>query len=111
MGCVREAIQKLEQVSVLGEITLEAVKRVLPDLDIFHKILVDHNFELIETLANNSISVDSLIGEAVKLALENKFPRKVAIGLVKLRPCLTTPFNPEVVRVFLESSFKVVDNG
>ena len=44
MGCVREAIQKLEQVSVLGEITLEAVKRVLPDLDIFHKILVDHNF-------------------------------------------------------------------
>lgn len=108
MGCVRESIQKLEQVSVLGNITLEAVKRVLPDLDLFQKILLEHQFNLIDTLANNSVSVDSLIGEAVKLAIENRFPRKVAIGLVKLRPCLNTPFNPDVVRVFLESSLKEV---
>ena len=108
MGCVRESIQKLEQVSILGSVTLEAVKRVLPDLDIFQKILLEHKFDLIDTLANNSVSVDSLIGEAVKLAIDNRFPRKVAIGLVKLRPCLNTPFNPEVVRVFLESSLKGV---
>lgn len=108
MGCVREAIQKLEQVSVLGDITLEAVKKILPDLDLFEKILLDKQFDLIGELANNSVSIDSLIGEAVKLAIANKFPRKVAIGLVKLRPCLTTPFNPSVVRAFLESSFEGV---
>ena len=104
MGCVRESIQKLEQVSVLGNITLSAVKSILPDLDLFQKILLEKKFDLIADLANNSVSIDSLIGEAVKLAIDNKFPKNVAIGLVKLRPCLSTPFNPEVVRVFLESS-------
>lgn len=106
MGCVRESIQKLEQVSVLGEITLEAVKRVLPDLDLFTKILVDKDFSKISELANNSVSIDSLIKEAINLAIENKFPRNVAIGLVKLRPHLNTPFDPQIVETFLRGALE-----
>lgn len=105
MGCMREAIQKLEQVSVLDHITLEAVKRVLPDLDLFRKILVDKEFSLISELASNSVSVDSLIKEAVTLALDNQFPRAIAIGLVKLRPVLNTPFDPQVVETYLRGAF------
>ena len=106
MGCVREAIQKLEQVSILGKVSLEAVKRVLPDLDIFHQILLERKFDRISDLANNSVSIDSLIKEAINLAIENKFPRVVAIGLVKLRPSLTVPFSPEVIRVYLEGALE-----
>lgn len=106
MGCVREAIQKLEQIAILGQVTLEAAKRVLPDLDLFYQILVDRKFEKLEELANNSISVDSLIKEAILLAIEGKFPRPVAIGLVKLRPTLSIPFSPEVIRVYLEEALR-----
>lgn len=104
MGCVREAIQKLEQVSILGKVSLEAVKKVLPDLDIFHQILLEKKFDRINDMASNSVSIDSLIKEAILLAIDNKFPRAVAIGLVKLRPSLTVPFSPEVIRVYLEGA-------
>lgn len=105
MGCVREAIQKLEQVSVLDKITLKAVKEILPDADIFEDILLRHNFDRVSDMARNSVSIDSLIKEALRLTLEDKFPREVSIGLVKLRPYLDTPFDPEVVRVYLEGAF------
>jgi DNA polymerase-3 subunit gamma/tau len=111
MGCVREAIQKLEQVSVLGKITLDSVKSVLPDLDLFNQILVERKLDLISELANNSVSVDGLIKEAISLAIDNKFPKSVAIGLVRLRPHLNIPFSPEVVRLYLEEALKVADNG
>ena len=106
MGCVREAIQKLEQVSILGDITLGSVKKVMPDLDLYHKILVDKHFEKIKELANNSVSIDALIKEAINLAIENKFPKSVAIGLVKLRPHLETPFNAEIVEAFLRGAME-----
>lgn len=106
MGCVREAIQKLEQISSAGKITMEVVKTVLPDLDLFREILVEHKFEKLKELANNSVSIDSLIKEAIGLAIENKFPRRAAIGLVKLRPHLNVPFSPEVIEVYLRSYFE-----
>lgn len=105
MGCIREAIQKLEQVSILGEVTLESVKKVLPDLDIFRDILVNHNFSRVQGLTYTSVSIDSLIKEAVNLAIDNEIPRKVAIGLVKLRPVLNTPFDPQVVQLYLEEAY------
>ena len=112
MGSMREAIQKLEQVSILGNITLESVKKVLPDLDLFYDILVNRNTSRVGELANNSVSIDSLIKESLVLANDNKFSRKIAIGLVKLRPLLSTPFDPEVVRCYLEGAFSSeVSNG
>ena len=101
---MREAIQKLEQISSLDSITMEAVKKVLPDLDLYKRILIDHNFGAISELANNSVSIDSLIKAAINYALEEKFPRQVAIGLVKLRLHLNTPFDPQIVRCFLEGA-------
>lgn len=112
MGSMREAIQKLEQVAILGEVTMEAVKKILPDLDLFSDILLNKNTSRISELANNSVSIDALVKEALVLANEGKFSRKVAIGLVKLRPLLSTPFDPEVIRCFLDGAFSSeVGNG
>lgn len=111
MGCMREAIQKLEQVSILGSITMDSVKSILPDLDIFNQILINRDFGKVRELAKNSISIDSLIKEAVTLANDNKFPKSVAIGLVKLRPYLGLPFDPEVVETYLKDSFERLENG
>jgi DNA polymerase-3 subunit gamma/tau len=107
MGSMREAIQKLDQVSILGNITLEAVKKVLPDLDLFYDILINKRTDRISELANNSVSIDSLVKEALVLANGGNFPRKIAIGLVKLRPLLSTPFDPEVIRCFLDGAFEM----
>lgn len=111
MGCFREAIQKLEQISVLGDVTFEAVKKILPDMDLFSKILIDRDFSKIDELAQNSVSIDSLIKEAIDLAIDGKFPKGVAIGLVKLRPHLNTPFDPKIVRVYLEGALGGENNG
>jgi hypothetical protein len=80
-------------------------------LDLFNKILLDRRLDLIKELANNSVSIDGLIKEAISLALDNKFPRTVAIGLVRLRPHLDVPFSPEVIRLYLEEALRVADNG
>jgi hypothetical protein len=78
---------------------------VLPDLDIFNDILVNRNLKRVQELTYTSVSIDSLIKEAINLAIDNKISRKVAVGLVKLRPVLNTPFDPQVVQLYLEEAF------
>lgn len=105
-GCVRDAVQKLDQVSALGKVTLESAKKALPDYDLVRNSLINKDFSKIGELNGSSVSVDSFIQEAINLALEDKFDKKVALGLVKLRPFLTTWSPMDTIKCYLEEVYK-----
>ena len=104
-GCVRDALQKLEQVSSLGKVTFESAKSVIPDYDILQRVLVDRDLSRLEELEYSSVTVDSLIQEAIHLALDGKLHRQIALGLVKLRPFITTWDPMGVIKVYLQEAF------
>ena len=79
-GCVRDAVQKLDQISSLGKITIDLAKQVIPDYDILQKVLVNKEFDRLDELECSSVSVDSLIQEAVRLAVNGKMDKQVAVG-------------------------------
>lgn len=101
-GCVRDAIQKLDQISSLGKVTVELSKQVIPDYDILQKVLINKEYNKLDDLECSSVSVDAFIQEAIKLALENKIKKSIALGLVKLRPFLNTWEPMKVIRCYLE---------
>lgn len=105
-GCVRDAVQKLDQISSLGKVTLDLAKKVIPDYDLVQKVLVEKDFSKLEDLNNSSVSVDSFIQDALRLAIEGKFDKRAALGLVKLRPFLTTWDPMSVIRCYLEGVLK-----
>ena len=105
-GCVRDAVQKLDQVSSLGKITLDSAKSVIPDYDILQRVLVNKEYDKLDELECSSVSVDALIQEAVNLALSNKIKKSTAVGLVKLRPFLNVWEPMKVIRCYLEGTEK-----
>ena len=105
-GCVRDAIQKLDQISSLGKVTLELAKQVIPDYDLTQKVLLEKDFSKLDDLSNSSVSVDAFIQDALRLAIAGKFDKQVALGLVKLRPFLTTWDPMSVIRCYLEGAMK-----
>lgn len=105
-GCVRDAVQKLEQVSSIGKITLVSAKEVIPDYDIVQRVLIDRDLSKLDGLGYGSVTVDSIIQEALNLALEDKLHSQIAMGLVKLRPFLTLVDPIKAIAVYLEEAFK-----
>lgn len=102
-GCVRDAVQKLDQISSLGKITVDLAKQVIPDYDILQRVLVNKEFNRLDELECSSVSVDSLIQEAVRLAVNGEMDKQVAVGLVKLRPFLNIWEPMKAIRCYLES--------
>ena len=105
-GCVRDAVQKLDQISSLGKVTINLAKQVIPDYDLTQKILLERDFSKLDDLSNSSVSVDTFIQDALKLAIDGKFDKHIALGLVKLRPFLTTWDPMSVIRCYLEGATK-----
>lgn len=101
-GCVRDAVQKLDQISSLGKVTVELSKQVIPDYDILQRVLVNKEYNKLDDLECSSVSVDAFIQEAIKLALENKIKKSTAVGLVKLRPFLNIWEPMKAIRCYLE---------
>ena len=105
-GCVRDAVQKLDQISSLGKVTVELSKQVIPDYDILQRVLVNKEYNKLDDLEYSSVSVDAFIQEAIKLALENKIKKSTAVGLVKLRPFLNIWEPMKAIRCYLEGAEK-----
>lgn len=105
-GCVRDAVQKLDQISSMGNVTLAISKEVIPDYDIVQDALIGKNIDKLDDLSYSSVTVDTFIQEAVQLALESKIDNKIAIGLVKLRPFLTTWDPMSVIKCYLKEVYR-----
>lgn len=105
-GCVRDAVQKLDQISALGEITLENTVSVIPDYNILEKVLLGRQVELLSELEYSSITSDTLISKAITFALEGKLNSHIAMGLVKMRPFLTWMDNMSTIQVYLKEAFE-----
>ena len=105
-GCVRDAVQKLDQISSLGKVTVELSKQVIPDYDILQRVLVNKEYNKLDDLECSSVSLDAFIQEAIKLALENKIKKSTAVGLVKLRPFLNIWEPMKAIRCYLEGAEK-----
>lgn len=105
-GCVRDAVQKLDQISSLGKVTLENAKKVIPDYDIMSRVLINKEYDKIFELENSSVSVDAFIQEAVRLALDGKIKKSTAVGLVKLRPFLNIWEPMKAIGCYLQEAEK-----
>lgn len=105
-GCVRDAVQKLDQISSLGKVTLENAKKAIPDYDIMSRVLINKEYDKIFELENSSVSVDAFIQEAVRLALDGKIKKSIAVGLVKLRPFLNIWEPMKAIGCYLQEAEK-----
>ena len=105
-GCVRDALQKLDQVASIGKVTIENAKSVIPDFDILQKVLVDRDLSKLEELEYSSVTVDSFIQEAIQLAIAGKLNKQIALGLVKLRPFITYVNPMATIKCYLLSAFE-----
>ena len=105
-GCVRDAVQKLDQISSLGKVTLENAKKAIPDYDIMSRVLINKEYDKIFELENSSVSVDAFIQEAVRLALAGKIKKSTAVGLVKLRPFLNIWEPMKAIGCYLQEAEK-----
>lgn len=105
-GCVRDAVQKLDQVASLGEITLENAKSVIPDYDILEKVLLNREVGELEKLEYSSVTADALIQKAIRFALDGKLEKQIAVDLVKFRPFLMVYDQMQTIAVFLEKEFE-----
>lgn len=105
-GCVRDAVQKLDQVASLGEVTLESAKSVIPDYDILERVLIGREASELEKLEYSSVTADALIQKALRLALDGKLEKQIAVDLVKFRPFLTAYDQMQTIAVFLQKEFE-----
>lgn len=105
-GCMRDAVQKLDQVSSLGEITKKNVIEVVPNYNILEDVLIDRKLEKLSSLNYSSITADTLISKAIALSLEDRFNPQIAMGLVKMRPFLTYADTMETIQLYLKEAFK-----
>lgn len=105
-GCVRDAVQKLDQISALGDITVKNAIEIIPDYNILERVLLKREVELLSELEYSSITTDAIIGKALDFALEDRLNSHIAMGLVKMRPFLNIMDSMKTIQLYLKEAFE-----